>query len=394
VWEALVRAGLTEQLIPMWSPIRSAPQRNAVHRYTVDRHLVETAVHAAKYQRNVERPDLLIFAALLHDIGKGRPGRDHSKLGAELVAKIAPELGFDAADSEVLRRMVQHHLLLPEAATRRDLEDPETISTVARAVGDQESLDLLYHLTLADAAATGPKAWSDWKAALVDDLTRRVRASLQGQTAPVARSGPGPEHRDLLASAGVAVAVGRASGGVEVAVSADDRPGLLAVVAGALAKHRLDVRIANTVTVDGRALLVWSVEEVYGSPVDGDALAADIRLALSGSLDLAEALRRREDAYPAADSPFDRPANRVDLVPAASRTATVLEVRAHDRPGTLYRLTSALASAGVNIASAHIESRGANVVDCFYVTGADGRPLPEQQAESVRSALGSLLEAD
>ncbi len=391
VWEALDQVGLVERLIPSWGPVRSAPQRNAVHRYTVDRHLVETAVEAARYQRQVSRPDLLIFAALLHDIGKGRPGRDHSVLGGELMASIGPDLGFDAADCATLTTLVRHHLLLAEAATRRDLEDPHTIAAVAAVVGDAETLDLLYHLTLADAAATGPKAWSDWKAGLVEDLARRTRAVLRGR--PVAASpGPGPAHRGLLAGTGVEVAMASGPGGIEVAVAADDQPGLLSTVAGTLSVHRLDVRSANTITEGRRALLVMTVEPTFGSVVAAERLAADVRRALEGSLDLAGALRRREEAYERSESPFDPPANRASVVPDASWAATVVEVRAHDRPGLLYRLTRGLTGAGVNIVSAHLESRGANVVDTFYLTDPEGQPLTPAAAQGVLQVLQEVLD--
>ncbi len=392
VWESLDQVGLIERLIPLWAPIRSAPQRNAVHRFTVDRHLVETAVVAAQYQRHVDRPDLLLFGALLHDIGKGRPGRDHSILGGELITEIAPDLGFDAADSAVLHTLVRHHLILPEAATRRDLDDPETIAAVAGVVGDTDTLDLLYYLTLADAAATGPKAWSDWKAALVDELTRRCRAVLQGRPQQAASSLPAQAYRRLLAGQDVEVAIRRGPGGIEVVIAADDRPGLLSLVAGTLAMYRLDVRSATTETYGSRALLMWTVDATYGGSVDDGRLAADVRRALDGSLDLAAALRRREDAYPAQEAQFDRPANRVDIVDRASRTATVVEVRAHDRPGTLYRLTRALTGAGVNISSAHIESRGANVIDTFYITDREGQPLAQEHAERVRGLLQEVLQ--
>lgn len=393
VWEALDQVGLVERLIPLWTPIRSAPQRNAVHRYTVDRHLVETAVLAAKYQRQVDRPDLLLLGALLHDIGKGRPDQDHSKLGTELVGRIAPELGLDAQDTATLQTLVRHHLLLPEVATRRDLEDPETIRSTAQAVGDAETLDLLYCLTLADAAATGPKAWSDWKAALVDELTRRTRAVLQGRphSAPL---GPEPRDLELLAGSGVQMAMSAEQGGLHVVVAGDDRAGLLSLVAGSLAMHRLDVRSAHTATYDGRALLHLAVESTIGEPVPQSRLAADIRRAVDGSLDLAAALRRREEAYRKVEIPFDRPANRVDIVAQASRSATVVEVRAHDRPGLLYRLTRALTGAGVDIASAHIESRGANVVDTFYITGRTGQMLDERACVQVREVLTEVLGGD
>jgi [protein-PII] uridylyltransferase len=391
VWESLDQVGLVERLIPLWGPVRCAPQRNAVHRFTVDRHLVEAAVEAARYQRDVERPDLLLVAALLHDIGKGRPDIDHSVLGAEVVAVIAPELGFEPMDCEVLVRLTRHHLLLAEAATRRDLDDPETVRAVAQAVGDTATLDLLLYLTRADAAATGPAAWSAWKASLVDDLARRTRALLQGRPAPAPR-GPGQAHTSLLTGPDVAVAISPVEGGLEVAVAADDRSGLLSLVAGALAMHRLDVRTATTATYGTRALLVWGVEAAFGDPPPAPRLAADLRRALEGTLDVDAALARREEHHRGGPPDFDAPGHRVDVVPQASSTATVVEVRAGDRPGTLYRLTKALTACGVDIASAHIESRGANVVDTFYVTGPDRGPLGHEDQARVTAALRAALE--
>jgi [protein-PII] uridylyltransferase len=391
VWESLDQIGLIERLIPMWGPVRSAPQRNAVHRFTVDRHLVEAAVEAARYQREVPRPDLLLVAALLHDIGKGRPEVDHSVLGAELVAIIAPELGFEPLDCEVLVRLTRHHLLLAEAATRRDLEDPATTRAVAGAVQDTATLDLLLYLTRADAAATGPAAWSAWKASLVDGLARRTRALLAGEPVPPPQ-GPGPAHQDLLAGEDVEVAVDQVAGGLEVAVAANDRPGLLSLVAGTLAMHRLDVRTASTATYGRRALLVWGVESAFGEPPPVPRLLSDLRRAVAGSIDVDAALARREEHLRAAAPDLDGCGNRVDIVPHASSAATVVEVRASDRPGTLYRLTAALTAAGVDIASAHIESRGAGVVDTFYVTGAAGGPLSVQEQERVAADLRTALD--
>jgi [protein-PII] uridylyltransferase len=179
VLEALDQTGLLVRLIPEWQHVRCKPQRNAVHRFTVDRHLVEAAVEASRLTRQVERPDLLVIAALLHDIGKGFPG-DHTDAGVRLVPVIGRRLGLDDGDIDVLVTLVQHHLLLPDTATRRDLDDPVTVQTVADAVADRSTLELLHALTQADALATGPAAWPDWKAQLVADLVARTSAALAG----------------------------------------------------------------------------------------------------------------------------------------------------------------------------------------------------------------------
>ncbi|MFE0426545.1 [protein-PII] uridylyltransferase, partial [Streptomyces sp. NPDC058953] len=179
VWEALDAEGLITRLLPAWEHVRHRPQRNAVHLWTVDRHLVETAVRAAALTRRVHRPDLLLVAALLHDIGKGRPG-DHATAGEGVARDTALRMGFAAADAAVVAALVRHHLLLIRTATRRDLDDPATVRAVADAVGTTGTLELLHALTEADALATGPAAWSAWRASLVADLVARVAAAIGG----------------------------------------------------------------------------------------------------------------------------------------------------------------------------------------------------------------------
>jgi [protein-PII] uridylyltransferase len=156
--ESLDQHGLLVRLIPEWAAVRNKPQRNAYHTYTVDRHLLEAAALAAGLTDRVERPDLLLIGALLHDIGKGFPG-DHTKVGMEVVRRMATRMGFGPDDVEILVDMVRHHLLLPDTATRRDLDDPTTVANVARAAGNRVTLHLLGALTEADSRATGPSAW-------------------------------------------------------------------------------------------------------------------------------------------------------------------------------------------------------------------------------------------
>ena len=147
--EALDQQGVWMRYLPEWSPVRNRPQRNAYHRYTVDRHLLEAVANAASMQSTVRRPDLLLLGTLLHDIGKGRTA-DHTDIGIEVVESLAPRLGLPPDDVNMLVQMVRLHLLLPDVATRRDLQDPATALAVADAVGDQDTLELLAALTRAD----------------------------------------------------------------------------------------------------------------------------------------------------------------------------------------------------------------------------------------------------
>jgi [protein-PII] uridylyltransferase len=291
VFEHLDQAGLLVRLLPEWAEVRSRPQRNSYHRFTVDRHLVEAAANAAALTRRVSRPDLLLLGALLHDIGKGRPG-DHTEVGMAMVAELGPRLGLAEADVDVLVRMVEHHLLLPDVATRRDLADPATAEAVAAAVGSQQVLELLHALTEADSLATGPAAWSPWKGRLVAELVGRTRALLDGAPAPEAA--PLADWQvELVATGGPALA----ARDDEVTVVAPDRPGLLSLAAGVLALHRLDVRSAWAGTEGATAVSVFRVAPRFGALPDWAVVQGDLHRALSGDLPLQERLAVREAAY-------------------------------------------------------------------------------------------------
>ena len=394
VWEALDLAGVITTLLPDWARVSCRPQRNAVHRFTVDRHLVEAAANAAALTRRVARPDLLLVGCLLHDIGKGWPG-NHSVVGATIVRDLAPRLGFSEPDVDVLVMLVTHHLLLPDTATRRDLDDPRTLEVVAEAVGTVENLDLLAALTEADALATGAAAWTPWRAELILSLVEKTRAVLSGKPAPVS-PGLSAEQRALARSGVIDVHIGGAGAGTPeagtiVTVVSPDRVGLLATVAGVFGVHRLGVRSAVTETIDGAAVTVWTVHPDFGSPPDGAVLRGDIVRALDGSLNISERLARRE-ASQAQRPGIAVPPPSVALVPDASDTATVLEIRAHDRPGLLHRVGRALSAAEVDIRSAKVSTWGAEAVDVFYVVDPrTGLPLDEARAAAVvKSVLDAL----
>ncbi|MEV0374298.1 [protein-PII] uridylyltransferase [Streptomyces sp. NPDC050636] len=418
VWESLEAEGLVTRLLPDWERVRCRPQRNPVHTWTVDRHLVETAVRASALTRRVHRPDLLLIAALLHDIGKGWPG-DHSVAGETIARDVATRLGFGTRDVAVIATLVRHHLLLIETATRRDLDDPETVGAVADAVGSVGTLELLHALTEADALATGPAAWSAWRGGLVADLVKRVAAQLAGEAVPEGRTTDEPtaEQERLAIEAartgGPVLALhtrdeapaddapapdsGQEPVGVELLIAVPDQPGVLAAAAGVLAVHRLTVRAADLRTLDpigeGPVLLLsWRVAAEYGSLPQAVRLRADLVRALDGSLDISARLAERERAYARRSRAVLAPPPRVAVAPGTSRTATVIEVRAQDAHGLLHRIGRALEDAGVSVRSAHISTLGANAVDAFYVTDTKGAPLPADQAAAVARGVQSALE--
>jgi [protein-PII] uridylyltransferase len=368
VLETLDQYGLLVRLVPEWAAVRNRPQRNAYHRFTVDRHLTEAAANAAARADGVARPDLLLVGTWLHDIGKGFPG-DHTDAGVVVIERVARRMGFDDNDVARLVAMVRLHLLLPDVATRRDLDDPVTIETTAAAVGDAVTLELLAALTEADSLATGPSAWSDWKAGLVDGLVMRVGAVLAGGSTPSAAF-PSDEHRRRMRDGAVSVAVERAS----VTVIAPDRPGLLAAVAGALNALGYDVRSAAAGSEDGMAVEVFDVAAPGDGDMDRDRVTADVRAAVEGTLPIERMLGARRHAYAplARRTAAHRTTPAVVFDDAASGRATVIELRAPDSIGLLYRVATALAELGLDIRSAKLTTLGHEVVDSFYVTELDG----------------------
>ncbi|SEG87069.1 UTP--GlnB (protein PII) uridylyltransferase, GlnD [Thermomonospora echinospora] len=387
VWEALDQAGLIVRALPEWERVRNRPQRNPVHRFTVDRHLVEAAAGAAAMTRDVARPDLLLVGALLHDIGKGLPG-DHSRTGAVLAREMAVRMGFADGDADVLETVVRHHLLLPDTATRRDLDDPVTVQTVLDGVcavpgRGREVLEILAALAVADAQATGPAAWGAWKARLVEELVRRVDARLTGTTPPREDLHPAPGDLALARHDGASVRVV----GSRVTVAVRDRPGLLWRAAGVLALHRLVVRTARVFSAAdvGTAVLDFVAVPEYGTPPEPAALEADLRRMLAGRLDVAARLEQRAAAVRRRPG-VPVPPPRVTIVDDASSTATVVEVRAHDRPGLLWRIGQAIGACGLQVVGARVDTLGAEAVDVFYVVDGEGRPL------ETPAALSSLRE--
>ncbi|MFF7081627.1 [protein-PII] uridylyltransferase [Streptomyces lavendulae] len=405
VWEALEAEGLITRLLPDWERVRCRPQRNPVHTWTVDRHLIETAVRASALTRRVSRPDLLLMAALLHDIGKGWPG-DHSVAGETIARDMAARVGFDPEDVAVLGTLVRHHLLLVDTATRRDLDDPATVRAVAAAVGSTGTLEILHALTEADALATGPAAWSTWRGSLVADLVARVAAVLSGSPPDASEPDiPTTEQERLAVEAlrtGEPVLMLHArreeeeAVGVELVVAVPDQPGVLPAAAGVLALHRLTVRAAELRFLElpdrlGEALVLrWRVAAEYGALPEAARLRTDLVRALDGSLDVPARLADREAAYPRRRGVVPPPP-RVAVVPDVSSLATVLEVRAPDAVGLLHRIGRALESRRVRVRSAHVSTLGANAVDTLYVVDTDGKPLSRADAAALAAAVETAL---
>jgi [protein-PII] uridylyltransferase len=322
--------------------------------------------------------DLLLLGSLLHDIGKGYPG-DHTDVGMVVAADIATRMGLASADVATIVTMVRLHLLLPDTATRRDLDDPATAQRIADEVGDRPTLDLLAVMVEADSLATGPSAWGGWKAGLVADLVERARLLLAGE--PVAP--PAPRITEELQ---VVMDTVRRHGvpalSIEaplVTVVAPDRSGLLAEVTGVLALHGLNVRSAVVAGEHGVAVETFTVEPDRGRWPVAARLSNDLAAVMAGTLDVDQQLAARAHTYRNASRPqvAQLVSTQVMVDNNASASATVVEVRAEDTVGQLHRITRALVECHLDVTSAKVSTFGSAVVDAFYVRGPDGRKLTE-----------------
>jgi len=408
VCESLDQVGVLVALLPEWEHVRGTPQRNAYHRFTVDRHLLECVAECVDvldgegFDGDVARrarSDLLLLGALLHDVGKGLPG-DHSEMGAKTAQTVGERIGLDEHAVEVLVWLVREHLLLAETATRRDLGDESTIVRFGRAVRDTERLDLLYALTIGDSRATGPAAWSRSKAQLLRQLFVETDTLLErgvvGRDHAAERTAIIERHRTLLTSGGLALAwSARDDGLVECAVAAPDRPGLLATVAGVLALHGFDIRGADVYGApQGMALEVYRGIDTFDRlDADGQArVRDDLSAALAGTLDLGERLAERLQRYRRAASDG---AVGVAFDVEASPAATVVEVEAPDEVGLLARIAAVFTDLGFDVTAALVSTLGERVVDVFYVRDAHGaKPTDPLTLDRLRATLVARLAAE
>jgi [protein-PII] uridylyltransferase len=450
VFETLDHVGLLVPLLPEWASVRARPQRNAYHRFTVDRHSLEAVAECAAlldpddpagegFDGDVARSarrDLVLFGALLHDIAKGRPG-DHSVVGEQLARGVGHRLGIDAEGVEDLGWVVRNHLLLADTATRRDLGDDRTITRYADEVRTPARNALLYALTLGDSRATGPAAWSVSKAALVRELFVKTDAhlgadvvvddgvdplaglaALIGERAARRFLAAMPEgyartftpevlarhHALLTAGDETAETVAMVEwdaldgGRWRGTIVAPDRTGLLATAAGALALVGFDIDTATAhVHSSGLALEVFTGRDRFdrlSTPEGRSSATATVVGALAGEVALDEQLRDRARRYrPTTVVGTDRDV-RVLVDTDASASATVVEVHAPDDVGLLARVAAVFVDLDLDVGQALVSTVGDRVVDVFYLRDTTGTRFSQRHAvESLRATLLSRLTA-
>lgn len=407
--------------------------------------------HLTQVAKEVPQAELVFMGMLLHDIGKGH-GHDHDARGAEMAVEIAARLGLNEDERAGLQFLVRHHILMSHLAQRRDIGDEELIIDFCRTVGSLDNLQRLYLLTFADMRAVGPDIWNNWRGALVTELYKRARECFETDTyraddraerasrvrqrvvaaAPESRrkavqafAGTLPdtyflntpedliaaeaELRDRLATdeAGspgqpaVALSVSHYPdwGYSEIAICCRDRVGLFATLSGVLAARGMNILGARiTTTSDGVALDAFRISHQNLDPSEDEArwelVDRTIRRALSGEEDIEQSVARRRGSGLFRRARKSGP-TLVEVHQDWLQRHTIIEVYSSDRVGLLFTITSTLARLGLQIHVAKITTLVDQVLDVFYVTGADGLKIEGEEAEQrIRTAIIAALDEE
>jgi [protein-PII] uridylyltransferase len=447
VLNEMITTGFLEKFIPEFRGVRNRIQYDEYHLYPVDKHLLRTVQTVKKFgtardnsleplcqkiYRNLKRKKLLLWAALLHDIGKGESEEDHSAKGAEIVKNILTQKGLKPADIETVIFLVQEHLLLVKTATRRDIHDEETAISCARKIKDIERLKMLYLLTVADSIATGPMAWNDWTATLLRDfflktlnvlekgelataqavevVEQKKKEAVRSARNPGAKKRiktllgvmspryllymPAPEikrhiklYDDLSSGDSGFIWLIEHSADANtrsVTICAQDRPGLISKIAGVFTLNNIDILDVQVFTWRNKiALDIFKVKPPPDPILEDEKwnrTARDLGAALSDQLDLTAALKKKVRVYRHANAELNKKPHQVTVDNTSSSFFTIIEVFTYDFPGLLFSVTDTLYRCNLNIWVAKIATKADQVVDVFYVRDVNGQKvdLPDQ----------------
>jgi len=435
VLEVMLETGLLSAYIPEFARIESLAQHDVYHIYTVDRHLLQSVAELrllaqseeAVWQRVVSLK-VLLLATLLHDIGKG-VGGDHSPIGADLISDVGRRLGLDCDERSRLQFVVRYHLFMPENALRRDLNDELFIRHCAEKVENSDRLAMLYLISVADSRATGPSAWSDWKATLLLEMYLKVLPYLQFASAAdvqrqvdqgadwlrsqvdsllsaealarvfvedlpsdyllsftpetVAAHARLHAEKDTLLQQKALLFPTEMRSQWSLLVMCRDQGGLLAKICGVLSLHNLSVLNAQVFTwKNGSAVDLLEVRAEDGvtfDEMDWQAVEDDLNLALSHRLGLGHRLYKKlKSNHKKRKRPSGANETRVLVDNDASEKYTIVEIFSVDSPGQLYRITQTLADFGIAIYRAYIATEVEQLIDVFYVLDSKGQKITEE----------------
>jgi [protein-PII] uridylyltransferase len=448
------RYGVLEEYLPVFGAVVGQMQYDLFHTYTVDEHSLfvlqnirafaspereQAMPRCAELFARLPKPHLLYIAGLFHDIAKGRGG-DHSELGMTIAMEFCIDHGLGQYDARLVAWLVRHHLTMSLTSQRRDITDPDVIKEFAQTVGDQNHLDYLLLLTVADVRGTNPALWNDWKATLLGDLyesTARAlrrglenpidRAELIAETQLEARrllqdsNGISEQAATLWASLGddyflrstadeiawhtraivqadadelPLALVRQGRGGTEVFVYAPDREFLFAASTSVLGRLGLNIVDSRILTADnGMTLDSYVVFELDGEPVSGAAREREISAALRAALSDPGATRRDNRRLPKRQLRHFQTPTQVSFSHDPGNDRTVMEVIAGDRPGLLSVIGWALADCKVRLQNAKIATFGERAEDVFFVTDAGNRPLAPESFDAVRDKVIAAIDA-
>jgi [protein-PII] uridylyltransferase len=448
---AMRDCGLLDVAIPEFRMIDALAVRDFFHRYTVDEHsfLAIETLHRLRESRSewgrrfaellteVDKPELLFLALLLHDFGKGTDTENHTRASVAIATELLTRLTLEAEERYAVGFLIQNHLEM-SAAMRRDIFDPKVVAALAGKAATPESLKMLTLLTYADISAVNPEAMTEWKAenlwhlyaATSNFLNRhvdeeRLHDVLHGDTRRKFDSLPLQqlksiegfleglpqryvaiynvdqilEHSELasrLWQNAVQVSLRPSRDLYEFTIVTADRPFLFANLTGALSALGMEIVKANAFS-NSAGIVVDSfyVKDRFHTlelnPSEHDRFKKTVAEVLRGERSLEHLMRARQAVKK------DKPGKtlvgtRVMLDNESSTHSTLLEVVAHDRPGLLYRIAQCLAELNCNIEVALIDTEGQSALDVFYLTSGHTKLAPEQQ-DRVKRTLEAKLQA-
>ena len=431
-------------LLPELKGIEALVVRDFYHRYTVDEHSFLAIEHLhrlkesksewdqrfAELQSELEQPELLYLALLLHDSGKAVPSQNHVEVSVQLTDSCTERLDLDPVDRETVRYLVASHLEM-SAAMRRDVFDPANVKSFAEKVGVPERLKMLCLMTYADIKAVNPEAMTPWKAdnlwqlyiACANYLSRsadeRVHTGDDGSSlahlrslAPVAGKKiniflEGLPQRylrihgasDVLAHAEMAARLGQ--DGVqlnlkqvrhwyELTLVTADRPFLFASVSGALAAWGMNIVKANAFSnASGIVVDTFYFTDRFRTLEmnlqEWERLKKSIAAVVKGEADVARMLRDRLKSEKVNGTKV-KIATQIEFDDGCSAHSTMVQILTQDRPGLLYRMCSLVSKHECNIEIALIETEGQMAIDVLYLTSGGAKLSADRQA-----ALGQAL---